>query len=391
MKDFVDSLRRDVVFLILAATCLAWAIAAPSRVPDYPKLVDWPTILALAGLLILTRGVEVSGALSVLARRLILAIHTERKLALFLVGASALLSTFLTNDVALFVLVPLTLRLRGSSSSRDSLPRGSLPRGSLPQASPARGEVPVLRLIVFEAIAVNAGSALTPLGNPQNLFLWGQSGVKFVSFMSTMLPVVAIAMVALLLLTVLAFSNRRLDADDEPVPAVDRRLLIVSLLLYAPFLVLIDTHHPTIACVTVLAIFALLARRVLAGVDWALLAVFVLMFIDLRLAAQTEVVRHAIEAIGVQEPMRLFATAVLASQLISNVPAAILLTEYSKDWVTIAYGVTVGGFGIFIGSLANLIAMRLAKDRRAWLVFHAYSVPFVFVVGLVTWAWLAWR
>ena len=386
MKDFVDSLRRDVVFLILAATCLAWAIAAPSRVLDYPKLVDWPTILALAGLLILTRGVEVSGALSVLARRLILAIHTERKLALFLVGASALLSTFLTNDVALFVLVPLTLRLRGSSSSR-----GSLPRGSLPQASPARGEVPVLRLIVFEAIAVNAGSALTPLGNPQNLFLWGQSGVKFVSFMSTMLPVVAIAMVALLLLTVLAFSNRRLDADDEPVPAVDRRLLIVSLLLYAPFLVLIDTHHPTIACVTVLAIFALLARRVLAGVDWALLAVFVLMFIDLRLAAQTEVVRHAIEAIGVQEPMRLFATAVLASQLISNVPAAILLTEYSKDWVTIAYGVTVGGFGIFIGSLANLIAMRLAKDRRAWLVFHAYSVPFVFVVGLVTWAWLAWR
>ena len=364
-------MRRDVLFLVLAAICIAWAVAVPSRIVGYPKLVDWPTIFALTGLLVLTKGVEVSGALSVVARRLILAIHSERKLALFLVGASALLSTFLTNDVALFVIVPLTLRLRGS----DSL----------------RGSIPVTRLIVFEAIAVNAGSALTPLGNPQNLFLWGQSGVTFVSFIGTMLPVVAIATIALLLLTTFAFSSRELDADDSEVPAIDSPLLIASLVLYAPFLVLIDTHRPAIACVTVLVIFALFARRVLAGVDWALLAVFVLMFIDLRLAAQTDVVRHAIEAIGVGDPMRLYATAVLSSQFISNVPAAILLTEYSKNWATIAYGVTVGGFGILIGSLANLIAMRLAQDRRAWLVFHAYSVPFVFVVGLVTWAWLAWR
>lgn len=391
MRHFFDNLRRDAVFLILAAVCVAWAIASPSRVPDYPKLVDWPTILALTGLLVLTKGVEVSGALSVVARRLILAIHTERKLALFLVGASALLSTFLTNDVALFVLVPLTLRLRGSGSPQGAAPRGPLSRVEVSQGEIPRREVPVLRLIVFEALAVNAGSALTPLGNPQNLFLWGQSGVKFVSFMGTMLPVVAIAMSALLLLTVLAFSNRKLDVDGNRAPAVDRRLLIVSLLLYAPFLILIDTRHPAIACVTVLAIFAIFARRVLAGVDWALLAVFVLMFIDLRLAAETDVVRHAIEAIGVHEPMRLYATAVLSSQLISNVPAAILLAEYSRDWVAIAYGVTIGGFGIFVGSLANLIAMRLAKDSRAWLVFHAYSVPFVFVVGLATWAWLAWH
>ncbi len=366
MKRAFNALRRDVVFLVLAVICVAWSIATPSRIVDYPELVDWPTILALTGLLVLTKGVEASGALSVVARRLIIAIHSERRLALFLVCASALLSTFLTNDVALFVIVPLTLRLRGSDS--------------------VRGSVPVTRLIVFEAIAVNAGSALTPLGNPQNLFLWGQSGVKFVSFMGTMLALVAIAMIALLLLTTVAFSSRKLDCDDREVATVDRRLLIVSLVLYAPFLILIDTHQPAIACATILVIFATFARRVLVGVDWALLAVFVLMFIDLRLAAQTDAVRHAIESIGVHEPMRLYATAVLSSQLISNVPAAILLAEYSKDWATIAYGVTIGGFGFFVGSLANLIALRLAKDRRAWLVFHAYSVPFLFVVALLTWA-----
>lgn len=367
----LEVLRRDVVFLVLAAICAAWTIAAPSRVVTYPALVDWPTILALTGLMVLTKGVEASGALSVAARRLVLAIHTERKLALFLVASAALLSTFLTNDVALFVIVPLTLRLGESGA----------------QAAP----LPVTRLIVFEALAVNAGSALTPVGNPQNLFLWGRSGVSIGAFIGTMLPVVVIAMVALLLSTVLAFSSRKLDTGGNRAPPVDRPLLLLSLLLYAPFLVLIDTGRPALACAIVLAVYALFARRVLAGVDWALLAVFVLMFVDLRLAAQTDVVHRAIAAIGVQDPMRLYATAVLTSQLISNVPAAILLSEYSSDWATIAYGVSVGGFGLLIGSLANLIAIRLAKDRRAWLVFHGYSVPFVLVVALATSVWLAWR
>jgi di/tricarboxylate transporter len=69
--------------------------------------------------------------------------------------------------------------------------------------------------------------------------------------------------------------------------------------------------------------------------------------------------------------------------VISNVPAAIALAEYSKDWRVLAYGVNVGGFGLALGSLANLIALRMAGDRRAWLVFHLYAVPFLLAAALL--------
>ena len=74
-----------------------------------------------------------------------------------------------------------------------------------------------------------------------------------------------------------------------------------------------------------------------------------------------------------------------ASQLISNVPAAIALAEYSGDWRVMAWGVNVGGFGFMVGSLANLIALRMSGDARAWRVFHVYAIPALVVATLVGW------
>jgi di/tricarboxylate transporter len=152
---FWQGLKHDPFFWLLLAVCGVFSVMAPQRIAQYPQLVDWHTIAALAGLLILTKAVESSGMLQLLGQRLIDAVESERVLALALVGASAALSTLLTNDVALFVIVPLTVGLRHVA------------------------RLPVTRLIVFEALAVNAGSALTPIGNPQNLFLWHQSGLSF--------------------------------------------------------------------------------------------------------------------------------------------------------------------------------------------------------------------
>ena len=358
------ALRRDYFFLALAGLCVWLTVLAPSRIADYPKLVGWPTIASLAGLLILTKGVEASGALALLGRHLIVAMKTERALALLLVSASAMLATLLTNDVALFVTVPLTLGLRGA------------------------GAIPVYRLIVFEALAVNAGSALTPIGNPQNLFLWGWSGVPFHSFIAALFPLVAIASVALVALTLVAFPKRAIAPIADAATPVERKLLWVSLSLYAPFLILTNFHQAELAFAFVLVVFALTQRRVLAGVDWGLLLVFILMFIDLRLVAQHDLVRSLAARLGPGDPQHLYWMGVLVSQVISNVPGAILLAEYSKDWRIIAYGVNVGGFGLMIASLANLIALRMTGDERSWLVFHAYSIPFLALVSAATWAWL---
>lgn len=354
VRNLLRSLARDPFFLVLLALLLLFSVLAPERIAGYPALVDWPTIAALAGLLVLTKGVESSGALYRLGQWLIAHLATERAAALAMVLAAALLSTVLTNDVALFIVVPLSLGL----CRMARLPPG--------------------RLIVFEALAVNAGSALTPIGNPQNLFLWQLSGASFIEFALHMLPLVAVLMGGLLMLTVWRFPAQPIFVNPDLRPhRLDKPLLALSLGLYAPFLVLTDLHLAPWALAVVVLALLVLRPRVLAYIDWGLLLVFVLMFIDLRLLAAFGPVQQAIGQLGLTEPAPLFAAGIMASQIVSNVPAAILLAEYSQDWRVLAYAVNIGGFGVLIGSLANLIALRMGGDREAWRLFHRYSLPFL--------------
>jgi di/tricarboxylate transporter len=359
-QAFLNALAGDYLLWVLLLALAAFSVASPGGIAHYPGLVDWRTIATLTGLLALTKGVELSGYLPRLAQRLLAAMSSERRLAVFMVLATALLATVLTNDVALFVMVPLTLTLKNSS-------------------------VPLTRLIVFEALAANAGSVLTPIGNPQNLFLWQLAHVSFEHFVLAMLPLAAVLLALLLLLTLLAFSGKRLHLSNTQAPErTDRAMLVLSLALYIPFLVVTDLRHPYLALL-VLAPLLLARRELLARLDWALLLVFVLMFIDLRLLSQLDAVQSWIKSAGLEQVPHLYLAGIAASQVISNVPAAILLAEYSRDWRVIAYAVNVGAFGFMIGSLANIIALRMAPDRRAWISFHAYSLPFMLAASALGW------
>jgi len=158
--------------------------------------------------------------------------------------------------------------------------------------------------------------------------------------------------------------------------------------MYVPVLILTDRHYAFPALLFVLAAFLFAQRDVVARIDWALLLVFVLMFVDLRLVAQLPVIHAWVESAGLSHPQRLFLAGIVTSQFISNVPAAILLAEYSKDWRLIAFGVNVGGFGCMLGSLANIIALRMAPDKKAWVNFHLYAIPFLLVVGAMVYGYL---
>lgn len=149
--------------------------------------------------MMLTKRVELTAILTCWGAKWCAVLPTERKLALFMVFSAALLSTFLTNDVALFIVVPLTLTLRKLC------------------------EIPVTRLIIFEALAVNAGSLLTPIGNPQNILLWGRSGLSFTAFTGQMAPL-ALAIVATLLAWagLLSRINRCSTTAVPPAPSGSR-------------------------------------------------------------------------------------------------------------------------------------------------------------------------
>ncbi|WP_409699396.1 SLC13 family permease [Yoonia sp.] len=355
MTDIFPRIRKWLtaewllVILIGLLPVMLWAVPAP--LPDLIALVDWKTVAALAGLMVLSRGLEISGLIDRLGRMMIAKLRSTRGLAFALVLFAALLSAVVTNDVALFVTVPLTLGLARVAN------------------------LPVARLVIFQALAVNAGSALSPVGNPQNLFLWQRSGAGFVEFTLAMLPMAGAMLIIVLALIPLGFGRARLVLHDTTgaVP-LQRGLMMLSLAAYPMFLLAVNAGHALIGAGAVLAVFALLFRNLLRGVDWPLLLVFVLMFVNLGLLGQVPTLA-ALTAAAMDGADAAYAVGALLSQVMSNVPAAIFLAPFAEDWRALAWGVNVGGFGLAIGSLANLIALRLGGQKGIWWQFHLWSLP----------------
>ncbi|MCH8503310.1 MAG: transporter, partial [Ectothiorhodospiraceae bacterium] len=334
--SMVRRVAGDRLLLILLACLPPLLLLMPDHIPAIPGLVHWKTIGALAGLMVLSRGREDSGYLYRAGHWLLIRARGERRLAAVLVLFSAGLAAVVTNDVALFIVVPLTLGLRSLA------------------------DLPIGRLIIFEALAVNTGSTLSPVGNPQNLYLWQTSGVSFLEFTLAMLPL-GLALVGMLLLLIpLAFPSQRLQVAEAFHGASRHRgLLLLSLPLYPVFLLAIDLGYALAGALAIILCYLLIFRRVVAGVDWLLLLVFVLMFINLGLVARHPLVLDGAAVIDVL-PGGMYTAGALLSQGISNVPAAIFLQGLTDQWQPLAWGVSIGGFGLAIGSLANLIALRLA-------------------------------
>lgn len=358
VRDSLARLRREPMLLVLSAGLAGLLCWHPASLTRVPHLVDWPTLAALSGLLLLSQGLARSGYLLLLGHRLILRIRRERLLGVLLVLLSAALAAVVTNDIALFIVVPLTVGMRELSG-------------------PARG-----RLIVFETLAVNAGATMSPVGNPQNLFLWQVSGVSFVRFAGWMAPFGGTLLLLVLALIPLGFRDRGLAVAPRPAPAsLDRCLLGFSLALYPLFVMLTDAGHAVMAAGALAALYLLLFPRVLKALDWVLLLVFALMFVDLRLLAAVPGMRGLLRA-GLGLPGGVFGTGLAASQLLSNAPAAILLHSFTPDWRALAWGVNAGGYGLVSGSLANVIGLRLGSERGLWREFHRWSLPMLVGAGV---------
>ncbi|MDX3775000.1 SLC13 family permease [Chromatiaceae bacterium AAb-1] len=361
LRLVLSRLSEDLLLLILMLALIPLLWRQPELVPELPGFIDWHTLTALAGLMLLSRGLEDSGYLTRFAGGLVSRSYSLRAVALTLVMFAALLSAVVTNDVALFILVPVCLSVAKLTG------------------------VPVGRLVIFLALAVNAGSAVSPVGNPQNLLLWQASGYSFGQFMLMMAPLTVLLMAVLLLFTWQAFSPAvlRFSTAWDTKPARPW-LFRCSLLGYPLFIVAMEYGFAPEAAVLIFCGYLLCCRQVLWGIDWLLLLVFTLMFVDLGLLARLPVMAEWVNTLQTLPGSDYTATA-LISQLISNVPAAIFMQHFSDDWRALSWGASVGGFGIVVGSLANLIALRLAKQPGLWREFHLWSLPVFFISFVLGW------
>ena len=366
-SSWIQKLQAEWLLLLFAALTIMLALLDPQPLAKYQHWLQLPTLAGLMGLLIAIQGIRDSGLVQHAAGAVVARAHSLRSLGLLLISATALLSMVLTNDVSLFLIVPLTLAIGGISN------------------------LPVLRMVVLEALAVNAGSTLSPIGNPQNLLLWQHSSLPLLHFVLAMLPTAFVMFVLVAAFTWLWLPRDRIELTPDKIDGqvTSNRLGAWSTAALAGMVLLMEYHRAPLGAALLLVLFALLARSSLARIDWLLLLTFAAIFLGLGHFAELPLVRNALDRFDFSQPLTLYASGIVASQLISNVPATVLLLDRTPDAIALAVAVNVGGFGVAIGSLANLIALRLAKQPHGLRLLHLVSIPFLLVCAPLV--YLAWR
>ena len=335
--------KKETVF------CVACVLAIGSMfliVPDqtYASYLDYRVLALLFCLMAVMEGFKQTGMFRRLAGKLLSLVKNSRQLYLVLVFLCFFTAMWITNDVALLTFVPFTiLVLKLADLQREMIP-----------------------VIVLQTIAANLGSMLTPIGNPQNLYLYSISGMNLGEFLGIMGPLTGTAFVLLLLVCFLR-KNEALSPESlkqamsvEVAPhrvenVVLTGLFVCSLLSVArilPWQILLIITIVTCVGIYVLGKEELLLKRV----DYALLLTFVAFFIFIGNMERIRLVREILSQIlKGREQLLSF----LCSQVISNVPAAILLSGFTTDYAGLLRGVNIGGLGTLIASLASLISYKM--------------------------------
>ena len=333
--------------------CAAFALAAVSIFfvhPDkeYLGYVDFRTLAILFCLMSVMAGLQKSGLFQYVAQALLSRVRKAWQLVLILVLLCFFSSMLVTNDVALITFVPFTLIVLGMIGPE------------------AKGQL-MIPVVVLQTIAANLGSMLTPIGNPQNLYLYGKAGLSLGEFVLLMLPYAAVALVV-----ILAWSLIQSRAYHGPVQVsfTEDAEISGSKVQLAAYAVLFAFALLTVArvvpyCVTLgvtIAALLVMDRTIFGRVDYSLLLTFVGFFVFIgnigRIPAFSQMLQQIVSGHEIL-------AGVAASQVISNVPAALLLSGFTENLSALIIGVNLGGLGTLIASMASLISYKLIAREES--------------------------
>ena len=342
--------RREPV-LCIAAVCAAASVALNPPSADYLNYIDWRVLSLLFCLMAVVAGFQECGVFAVLAQRLLAGERRMRFVTLTLVLLPFFASMLVTNDVALITFVPFAVLVLGLIGRTERL----------------------IYIVVLQTIAANLGSMATPVGNPQNLYLYANYELAPGQFFAVMVPLTLVSLVCLVIAALCARPEGiRVTFSEQAVIRSPGRLgLMAGLFLLCLLSVFRVLPYP--ALLAVVAAGMLIFDRPLFGkVDYGLLATFFCFFLFAGNVGACAPVREALTAVMEQNTAL---TSGVASQVISNVPAAVLLSNFTTDWYGLLVGANIGGLGTPIASLASLISMKAylkspgARAGRYLLVF----------------------
>ena len=367
MKTVISFLKKEAMLVVSVAAALVSLVITPPSA-DLVKAIDWKTLATLFMLLSVLDGFKHENLFLPLLR-LTEKFSTLLGLSFFLVFGVFFSSMFVTNDVSLIIFVPLTILL-----FREKGKEGY-----------------ILPILAMENIAAVRGSLLTPFGSPQNLYLFSGSGIGTGAFLKMMLPLWLGSMVLISLFLVFLYRKdlgQKAGCTDyrgaqwQPEGKVRR---LTYLALFAAVLLCIVTRTPYWPYVTLLVTLVLLVvdPKVFRRVDYVLLLTFLCFFVfSSSIAANQRIAGFLERAVRGNE----YWWSIGISQIISNVPASIVLWPFTADLRALIYGLDTAGLVTVIGSLASVINLRLYTREypgqgKAFLVcFEKISLCFFAIV-----------
>ena len=331
IKGFV---KKETVLCIAAVCAVATMFLVPPDA-EYLGYIDFRVLCLLLCLMAVVAGFKAVGAFRWLTCQLLSRIKSGRALGVTLVLLPFFCAMLVTNDVALIVFIPFTLAL-------------------LSQMGCAKAAVPVA---VLQTIAANLGSMATPVGNPQNLYLYAAYGLSAGEFFSVVLPLTVLSLVVLTAAAfpVLPKALPPQKIEKERISSM-RSLAVYGALFVLCLLTVFRLVPYPVTTAVVVAVLALVDRRLLREIDFMLLLTFVCFFVVSENLGRVDAICVFLR--GLLDKSTLL-TAVGASQIISNVPAAVLLSGFTDSWRELLAGVNIGGLGTPIASLASLITLKL--------------------------------
>ncbi len=359
MKQKMIHFFKSEFVLCIAAVCAVISMFFVPPSAAYIDYIDVRTLCLLFCLMALVAGFGKCNVFRLLAQTLLSKQNNTRGLSVVLILLPFFSSMLITNDVALITFVPFTLLVLSMCGHMEAAPS----------------------LVVFQTIAANLGSMATPFGNPQNLFLYANYNLSAGQFFGTVVPIAAVSFVCLLACGLVSKKKPVSVTFTEKVSLTYPKLcLLFAALFVLTLLSVFHVIHYAIVTVIVFVLLFLFSRDLLAEVDYNLLITFVCFFI---FAGNIGVIPAVNEALSSVMEQNALLTSLLASQVISNVPAAVLLSGFTDNWQALLAGTNIAGLGTPIASMASLISLKLyMKSEGARSGYYMLFFTVCNVIGL---------
>ncbi|WP_283592854.1 SLC13 family permease [Paraclostridium bifermentans] len=333
-NKFKNFIKKEIVLI------LSVSLAIITSFISSPKLsyIDFKVLILLFNLMVVVAAFKELKVLDSIAISLLRKCSTYTSISFALVFITFLASMIVTNDVSLITFVPLSIVVAKKS------------------------DINVLKIVILQTLAANLGSSFTPMGNPQNLFIYSFYNLDPSDFFKITAPLVILS-VLFLSVIILKSKKIKLDLHLEDIEIKNKKDVIFFSILFA--IILLSVFHIVdyrVAFIITILTVLILNKKLLTQIDYSLLITFIGFFIFIGNISTMDSIRSLMMAI-LNSPQSTFITSILSSQVISNVPATMLLSGFTNNFKELLLGVNIGGMGTLIASLASVISYKIYTNE----------------------------